>query len=74
MTSEVHEALDALDELISTFPPEKDADLLAASAYAVTSLAWSSVRVAGGNASEHPVIREVDRVKLYMQKLKDRKK
>jgi hypothetical protein len=72
MTEEIHNTLDALDKLLDAGVPEqKDADLLAAIAYTLTSLSWSSLRLAGANVNEHPVKREIERVKLYMQKIKE---
>ena len=76
MSEEIHDCLDALDRFLSkdALSGEKDIELLASVAYALSSLGWTSLRVSGANANEHPVKREIERVKLYMQKLSDRRK
>ena len=69
---DLHNRLDTLDVFLDQDLPEhKDVELLSALAYAVTTLSWTSLRLSGANINEHPVRKEIDRVKLYMKKVKD---
>eukprot|EP00923_Selenidium_pygospionis_P004450 GHVN01007151.1.p1 GENE.GHVN01007151.1~~GHVN01007151.1.p1 ORF type:complete len:149 (+),score=17.69 GHVN01007151.1:62-508(+) len=45
------------------------AKLCIASAFVCASLAWTQLRLRGEDPTDHPVTRELDRVKLYMKRV-----
>ena len=69
--SELDASLDELDAILSLpLADQKDGALLAALAYSLTSLSWSSLKLGGVDVNAHPIKREIERVRMYMQKVK----
>ncbi|MCJ1248617.1 hypothetical protein MMC30_005835 [Trapelia coarctata] len=62
---------DPLVETAGKLPLLDRAKLYVLTTYAVESILFSFVRLNGVNAKEHPVYRELTRVKQYFDKIKD---
>ncbi|KAI9708748.1 MAG: hypothetical protein M1820_003703 [Bogoriella megaspora] len=60
----------ALSETTSKLPLLDKAKLYVTVAYAIESIIFSYLRLNGANAKEHPVFRELTRVKQYFEKVK----
>jgi hypothetical protein len=73
--TELQNALDDLDALTASFSYESLADMnpqaLVDISLAVSSLAWASLRCAGANVKGHPVLKDIERVKLYSRKVRE---
>jgi exosome complex protein LRP1 len=60
-----------LNEYAETLPLLDRAKLYTTTAYAIESLLYNHLRLAGEDAKNHPVMTELNRVKQYFEKIKD---
>lgn len=60
-----------LNEYAETLPLLDRAKLYTTTAYAIESLLYNHLRLAGEDAKNHPVMTELNRVKQYFEKIKE---
>ena len=53
---------------LEALPDQERAQLLSSLAYSLVSLSWVSLRSSGASLAEHPIKKEIDRVRAYMTK------
>ncbi|KAI9769417.1 MAG: hypothetical protein M1840_004119 [Geoglossum simile] len=78
LEAQIDDLLDALEPLLSTalshhtapLPLLDKAKLYVLVTYAIESLLFSTLRLGGANAREHPVFKELTRVRHYFEKIK----
>ncbi|KAJ1969727.1 DNA-binding protein c1d [Dispira parvispora] len=60
-----------LTEALSKLSPEERAQMDVLIAYSINTLYWAYLKLNGVPPQEHPVLKELQRIKLYIQKVKE---
>uniref|UniRef100_A0A8C5KSI8 Nuclear nucleic acid-binding protein C1D n=1 Tax=Jaculus jaculus TaxID=51337 RepID=A0A8C5KSI8_JACJA len=69
---EIHECLSTLESaLLQKLDPLEQAKVDLVSAYTLNSMCWLYLATQGVNPKEHPVKQELERIRVYMNKVKE---
>ncbi|KAJ1656343.1 DNA-binding protein c1d, partial [Dispira simplex] len=60
-----------LTETLSKLSPEERVQMDVLIAYSINTLYWAYLKLNGVPPQEHPVLKELQRIKLYIQKVKE---
>ncbi|KAJ1906877.1 hypothetical protein IWQ60_011982 [Tieghemiomyces parasiticus] len=60
-----------LAETLSRLTPDQKAQLEVLLAYSLNTIYWAYLKLSGVQPSAHPVMKELQRIKLYVQKVKE---